>query len=429
MFTQLRKVALKARSDPKVRFTSLAHILSPEFLRETWAKMNRQATYGVDGETIQKFEEDLESRLESIHERLRKGTYQAPPVRRVEIPKGEGKLRPLGIPTVEDRLVQAAVAWILSVLYEPLFCETSFGYRPGRSGHDALRRLRSHLIADKIMHVYDADIREYFERVNHEWLRRMLAERIADPKLLRLIDKWLRAGVMANGLVTRSDDGVPQGGPISPILANVYLHYALDLWFERKFKPCCRGEAHLVRFADDFVVGFQYADDIGRFSRELPARLRKFHLELSPEKTRQLLFGRFARERLASQGKRPDTFVFLGFKHVCGVDRSGRFAVIRRPSQKSRRKFLDRTKQWLREHMHWKVRDQQTRLSRMLQGYYQYFALPHCGSKLMDIRSEVFRQWRRTLMHRSQRSQTHWSYLCQQAWFDLPTPVSLHRDV
>jgi len=429
MSTKLDKVAEKARSDHRLRFTSLAHLLSPEFLKETWTQLNKRGAHGVDGQTVKEFEDGLDERVQDLHARLKAGQYRAPPVRRVNIPKGQGKTRPLGIPTVEDRLVQAAVARILNAVYEPVFMDSSFGYRPKRSAHDALRQVRSHLIGDKVMHVYDMDIKSYFERVNHKWLRRMLSERIADPVILRLIDKWLRAGVMDDGVVVRREDGVPQGGPISPILANVYLHYVLDLWFEHKVKPHCRGEAHLVRFADDAVAMFQYGSDAKRFGRALKGRTEKFNLELSPEKTRQLLFGRFARERLAETGQRPETFEFLGFKHVCGVDRQGRFALVRIPSQKSCRKFLDRVRQWLRAHMHWKVRYQQRKLSQMLNGFYQYFALPHCGPKLCGIHATVMRQWRTTLRRRSQRSKTHWSYLKQQPWFTLPTPVSLHSTV
>lgn len=429
MTTELKKVAEKAKADRRVRFTSLAHLLTLEFLKETWGLVNKRGVHGVDGQTVKEFEEDLDARLEDLHRRLRNGQYRAPAVRRVHIPKAPGKTRPLGIPTVEDRLVQAAVARILSAVFEPVFSDASFGYRPGRNAHDALRRLRSQLIGGKVMHVYEADIRSYFDRVHHEWLRQMLAQRIADPVIMRLINKWLRAGVMEGGVTVRQEQGVPQGGPISPILANVYLHYTLDLWFERRFMRCCRGQAHLVRFADDFVATFQYGSDADRFGVELRDRMTKFGLELAPEKTRKLLFGRFARERLAALRQRPETFTFLGFKHVCGVDRQGRFAVVRIPSQRSCRRFLDRVREWLRTHMHWKVRDQQKRLTQMLSGFYQYFALPHCGNKLCAIHLAVARQWQRTLLRRSQRSKTHWSYLRKQSWFQLPTPVSLHPTV
>jgi len=429
MTTPLGRIAAKARKDRRVRFTSLAHVLTPEFLIETWKGMNRRGAPGIDGETMAEYERGLHARTQDLWARLKGGQYRAPSVRRAEIPKDGGKARPLGIPTVEDRLVQAAVARILVTIFEPLFLDCSYGYRPGRSAHDALRALRKHLVSGRVMHVHEADICSYFDRMSHDWLRRMLRERIVDPVILRLVDKWLRAGVMENGVVLRSTDGVPQGGPISPVLANVYLHYALDLWFAHRVARHCRGEAYIVRFADDFVACFQYEDDARRFGAEMIARMRKFGLEMAPEKTRLLLFGRFARERLAPKGAKPETFVFLGFEHVCGTDRNGKFAVVRIPSRKSCRRFLDHTKAWLWDHMHWKVRDQQAHLKRMLLGFYRYFALSHGGPKLYWVYGEVMCQWRRILKRRSQRSKTHWSYLRKQAWFCLPTPVILHPTV
>jgi group II intron reverse transcriptase/maturase len=426
MTTKLGRIAMKARQDPKLRFTSLAHLLTPAFLRETRQAMNH---HGAAGLSVASYNTNLNANLIELHQRLKGGRYRAPPVRRVEIPKANGKMRALGIPTVEDRLLQAAVARVLSAIYEPNFVDASFGYRPGRSAHDALRTLRSHFIGDAVMHVVEADIRAYFDRVNHDWLRRMLRERIADPVILRLVDKWLRAGVMDGGVVRETESGVPQGGPISPVLSNVYLHYVLDLWFQKRVRAWVRGQAHLVRFADDFVACFQYEVDAKRFRHELEERMGKFRLELAEEKTRRLVFGRFAKERLAQEGRKPEAFEFLGFKHVCGMDRKGKFSVVRIPSQRSCRKFLDRTRSWLGEHMHWKVRDQRKRLSRMLAGFYQYFALPHCTSKLYWVQGEVLRQWHRVLRRRSQRSKTHWSYLRMKDWFTLPTPVSLHANV
>jgi RNA-directed DNA polymerase len=269
MSTQLLKIAAKAKQDPKVRFTSLAHILTPEFLRETWRQLNRKGASGIDGETIEEFETNLEERIQELWRRLRGGQYQAPPVRRVEIPKGNGKTRPLGIPTVEDRLLQRAVARILSAIYEQDFLESSFGYRTGRNPHGALKALRDHMVTGKVRHVYEADIQGYFTNINHEWLRKMIALRIADPVITGLIGKWLQAGVMAHGVVARPEAGTPQGGPISPCLANVYLHYVLDLWFEKRAKREMQGEAYLTRFVDDFVVVFQYRQDAENFDRML----------------------------------------------------------------------------------------------------------------------------------------------------------------
>jgi RNA-directed DNA polymerase len=431
--TQLAQIAKKAKSDRKARFTSLAHLLTPEFLKETWGMLNRHGASGIDGESTKQFESELEQRVQAICARLKAGAYRAPPVRRVEIPKGPGKTgtRPLGIPTVGDRLLQRAVARILEAIFEEDFCDASYGYRPGRSPHDALRALRVQIVTKKVSHVYEADIRGYFNHVSHSWLRKMVAQRIADPVILGLIGKWLNAGAMQDGVVIRTEEGTPQGGPISCVLANIYLHYALDLWFEKRFKPGCDGEAHLVRFVDDFVVGFQYQLDAQRFDRQLRERFARFNLELAEEKTRLLLFGRFAAERRAVCGQRPETFEFLGFKHVCGVDRGGRFALIRIPSVRSCRKFLARTHEWLVRHMHWKRRDQQRHLQAMLRGFYQYFGLHHCQKKLGWTLHEVQLQWRRTLRRQSQRHQLYWCYLTSRSWFELPCPPkrSLHPTV
>lgn len=424
MSTQLAQITKKAKLDPKVRFTSLAHLLTPEFLKETWETINRQGAGGVDGESIEQFESQLELRVQEICDRLKAGAYRAPPVRRVDIPKGPGKTgtRPLGIPTVTDRLLQKAVARILVAIFESDFCDASYGYRPGRNPHHALHALREQFVTKKVGLVFEADIRGYFNHVCHSWMQKMVRVRIADPVILSLIGKWLKAGAMQNGVVVHSEEGTPQGGPISCVLANIYLHYVLDLWFERKFKPQCQGEAYLVRFVDDFVVSFQYLADAKRFEKQLRERFAEFNLELAEEKTRLLFFGRFAAERCARFGRKPGTFEFLGFKHVCGTGRDGRFAVIRIPSVKSCRKFLARTHEWLVRHMHWKRRDQQHHLSEMLRGFYQYFRLHHCQKKLDWVRYEVQLQWRRVLRQQSQRSRPHWSYLATQAWFKLPLP-------
>jgi len=432
MSTQLDQIATKARSDRKVRFTSLAHLLTPEFLRETWKQMNRRGASGIDGETTKEFEQDLNTRVQELCERLKRGAYRAPPVRRVEIPKGPGKVgtRPLGIPTVEDRLLQRAVARILEAVFEADFLECSYGFRPRRNPHDALRALRRIIVTKKVGHLFEADIRGYFNHIQHEWLQKMVAHRIADPLILRLVGKWLHAGYMLEGVVIRTEEGSPQGGPISPILANIYLHFVLDLWFEKKIKPKCRGEAYLTRFADDFVGNFQYGRDAERFQQDLTDRFGKFGLELAEEKTRVMRFGRFVRSDLAKTGAKPDTFDFLGFKHVCGTDRDGKFALIRVPCEKSRRKFLAKTKEWLKRHMHWKRQDQQRQLTMMLRGFYQYFGLYHCKPKLDGIRREVERQWARTLRRRSQRHRLYWCYLKSQPWFVLPYADStLHRTV
>jgi RNA-directed DNA polymerase len=431
MSTQLGQIAKKAKLDRKACFTSLAHLLTPAFLKETWGMMNRKAASGVDGESTEQFASELEERVEEICKQLKAGTYRAPPVRRVEIPKGPGKsgTRPLGIPTVADRLLQRAVARILEAVFEADFLDCSFGFRPGRNPHHALRVLRLHIVTGKVSHVFEADIRSYFTRIDHQWLRRMVAHRIADPFILRLVSKWLKAGAMRNGVFIVAEEGTPQGGPISPVLSNVYLHFTLDLWFEKQFKPRCRGEAYLVRFADDFVGCFQFPEDARSFQRELRERFVRFNLELAEEKTRLLLFGRFAAAMRGRHGLRPETFEFLGFKHVCGTDRSGRFALIRIPSTKSCRKFLARTREWLLAHRHWLRREHKQHLSVMLRGFYQYFALHHCERKLSWIRFKILRQWKHALQSRGQRRRLSWKRLGNCSWFELPFARNMHPTV
>lgn len=432
MSTQLDWITNKARSQPKLRFTSLAHLLTPEFLTETWKQINRRGASGVDGETAKEFEQDLDIRVQELCQRLKQGTYKAPPVRRVEIPKGPGKegTRPLGIPTVEDRLLQRSVARILEAVFEADFLECSYGFRPGRNPHGALRALRKIIVTKKVGNLFEADIRGYFNHIQHDWLQKMVAYRIADPLILRLIGKWLQAGYMVEGVVLRSEEGSPQGGPISPILSNIYLHFVLDLWFEKRIKPSCQGEAYLTRFADDFVANFQYRRDAEEFHQSLTDRFRKFGLELAEEKTRVMRFGRFVRENLGKTGQKPETFDFLGFTHICGTDRGGKFALVRVPSAKSRRKFLAKSKEWLRNHRHGTREDQQKQLTLMLRGFYQYFGLHHCSPKLRDVRLEVVRQWVHILRRRSQRHRLHWSYLLRQPWFELPYAVAvLHPTV
>jgi retron-type reverse transcriptase len=248
----------------------------------------------------------------------------------------------------------------------------------------------------------------------------MLRQRIADKTILRLIDKWLKAGVMSEGKLTHPETGTPQGGPISCVLSNIYLHYVLDLWFEQVFKRSIRGEAYITRFVDDFVCCFQHREDAERFDQELTARLKKFELGLAKDKTRKLQFGRFARPDLAKMGKKPETFEFLGFEHICGTDKNGKFALIRIPSRKSCRSFLDRTKEWLKRHIHWRRVNQRIQLTVMLNGFYQYFGLTHCKAKLDNIHYEVKRQWRKAIKRQSERSHVFWSYLAGKSWFKLP---------
>lgn len=292
MSTELDRIAEIAKANPKLRFTSLVHLITPEFLMETWGMMNKRGASGVDGETGEAFGRNLEERCRQLVETLKRGAYRAPPVRRVNIPKGRGKTRPLGIPTVEDRLLQRAVARILEAVYEQDFLDCSYGFRPGRNPHGAIKVLRDQCMAGRVTQIFETDIRGFFNNICQKWLMKMLKLRIGDAAILRLVGKWLRAGVLIDGLVTRSDKGTPQGGPASPLLANIYLHYALDLWFEKRIKPFCKGKAYLTRFADDFVAGFEYSGEADFFAIACKVRLEKFGLELAEEKTGLHAFGR-----------------------------------------------------------------------------------------------------------------------------------------
>ena len=423
MSLNLAHLTEKARADRTLRFTALAHHMTVEYLAETWHHLNRRGAAGVDRVTVAAYAAALPQRLLDLQHRLRQHTYRAPAVRRVYIPKpGQPhKQRPLGIPTIEDRLVQAGVARMLSAIYEADFRPTSYGFRPGRGAHAALRTIRNTIMTRPIRWVYEADIRGFFDHLDHAWRLRMLRLRIGDPWILRLVAKWLRAGVWDNGQLTVPEAGSPQGGPVSPILANVYLHYVLDLWVERVVQPACRGEVHLVRFADDFLVLFSHRTDADRFARDVEARLAQFGLAVAPEKTRIVPFGRWTTA--------PRPFDFLGFRHVCGRTRNGRYTVIRVPVAKSLEKFLARVKADLAAHQHDRPRDQQRRLTQQLQGLYQYFGLWHCYPKLKQVQRRVEWHWMRTLNRRSQRGRRAAESWRAQPWFRLPAPRLLHPTV
>jgi RNA-directed DNA polymerase len=423
--TKLQRIAELAKKDTKIKFTSLAHLLSPELLKESFLKLNKYGAPGADEITMEEFRMNLDANVETLWLELRSGKYRASPVRRTYIPKVDGKQRPLGIPTVKDRVVQRATAEIISKIYEPYFCENSFGFRPGRSAHDALEELRTAIDRNPISIIVDADIKSYFDTVNHEWMLKFLAERITDRTMLRLVGKWLKAGIMEGGVVARNDAGTPQGGPLSPLLANIYLHYVLDLWFERRFKPSCRGEAILVRYADDFVVCFAHRDEGERFLKDLQERFAQFGLKLSEEKTRLIGFGKESkndRDPGPNEGS-PRTFDFLGFTHYMKKRPKRGSKVARKPSRKSRNKFLANTKAWLAKHRHDPVHLHAKVLTKKLRGYYNYFGLRHCLPALKHVKWHVERLWIAELRKRSQRHRMYWKAVHRKPWFQsLPKP-------
>lgn len=425
VFTKLQRIEELAKQDKKMRFTSLAHLLTPEFLKFSFGKLNRYGAAGIDEITMDEFKADLDKNIERLWLELRHGTYQVKPVRRVYIPKdNKGKLRPLGIPTVADRTVQRAVGEILTVIYEPYFCDFSYGFRPGRSCHDALEKLRQTIDKQPIKHILDIDIKAYFDTVVHDWMVKFLGHRIADKTILQLIEKWLKSGIMENGVVVRSEEGTPQGGPLSPLLANIYLHYVLDLWFQMRIEPRITGCCALIRYADDVVAAFEHRVEAERFLPMLRERFREFGLQLSEEKTKSIEFGKDS----PHNGKKgpdesPHTFVFLGFTHYMRNKGKRGYRTARKPNRKSRNKFLRNVKEFLEKNRDKSVWWQAKVLSSKLHGYYNYFGLRHCKPALRHVKWHVERLWVTTLRKRSQRHKLYWSRMRNYPWFkSLPEP-------
>jgi RNA-directed DNA polymerase len=398
-----------ARRDREVRFTALFHHITIERLRLAFMTTNRKAAAGVDEVTWEQYEANLEANLLNLHQRLHRGAYRAKPSRRVYIPKADGRQRPLGIAALEDKIVQRTVVEVLNAIYEEDFLGFSYGFRPGRGQHDALDALTVGLKRKKVNFVLDADIRGFFDAISHEWLVKFVEHRIADKRVLRLIQKWLSAGVMENGAWTECEEGTPQGATISPLLANIYLHYVLDLWIQQWRNRTARGDVVITRFADDFIVGFQYRSDAERFLRELQTRLNQFSLEFHPEKTRLIEFGRFAASNRAKvkQGA-PDTFNFLGFTHVCGTTENGKFQVERRTMQKRMTAKLHELKLELQRRRHQPIPEQGRWLGQVVEGHFRYYGVPGNERRLKSFCTQIQRIWSRTLRRRGQRDKTNW---------------------
>lgn len=423
----LDRVREAAKKDKKKQFTALLHHVTSERLRTAYFALKRDAAAGVDGVTWNEYGQELGARLHDLHGRIHRGSYRARPSRRVYIPKPDGRERPLGIASLEDKIVQRAVVEVLNAIYEVDFLGFSYGFRPGRSQHQALDALATAVGRKKVNWVLDADIRDFFNAIDHEWLVKFVEHRIADKRIVRLLQKWLAAGVLEEGKWTSTERGTPQGATVSPLLANVYLHYVLDLWVQRWRKRSARGEVVIVRYADDLVVGFQHLTDATKFRAELQQRLERFGLEMHPEKTRVLRFGSFAAQdrKAIGQGK-PETFDFLGFTHICGKTRAGRFLLIRRTSKKRMRAKLKQIRENLLRNRHLPLDTQGQRLEAVVRGYYAYHAVPTNMRRLSSFRSEVLRAWRHALRRRGQRSYVPWKRLSGlgQRW--IPTPRVLH---
>src|SRR5437762_7853132 len=403
----VRKVA---RDNKEMRFTALLHHLTVDLLRESFYSLKRKAAPGVDGVTWQEYEIGVEDRLLDLHGRVHRGAYRAQPSRRVYIEKADGRQRPLGVAALEDKLVQQAVASILNQIYEEDFLGFSYGFRPGRSQHQALDALAYALLKKKVNYVLDADIRGFFDNLDHEWMMKFVQHRVADPRILRLIQKWLKAGVMEEGKWSESKSGTPQGSVISPLLANIYLHYVFDLWVNVWRKKWAQGEVVVIRFADDTILGFQYQTDADRFLENLRERLAKFGLELHPEKTRRIEFGRFAEENRKRRAEdKPETFDFLGFTHISAKNGIGRFTVRRKTIRKRMRAKLRQIKQELHTRMHDPVPRTGEWLKSVVQGYFNYHAVPGNLESLAAFRNRTLGLWWRTLRRRSQKHRLSWT--------------------
>lgn len=416
--TQSRRAASKglegvreaARRDRRMRFTALLHHVTPQLLRESCHALPRQAAAGVDGVTWRAYGEGLTTRLARLHEAVHKGTYRAQPSRRSCILKADGKRRPLGIAALEDKIVQQALASVLSAVYEQDFLGFSYGFRPGRSQHDALDALMAALHSRKVNWILDCGLQSFFDSIEHEWMEKFLAHRIADKRVLRLVRKWLKAGVIEEGKREATESGTPQGAVISPLLANIYLHYVLDLWAHQWRRKRTTGEVIVTRYADDVVLGFEHQREAEQFLNEMKERFAQFGLRLHPEKTRLIEFGRYAEERRARRGEgKPGTFDFLGFTHCCSRTRTGEYMVRRQTIKKRMRAALTAIRETLKRRRHEPVELVGHWLKRKVQGHFNYFAAPGNLERLSSFRREVGRAWRQALKRRSQRGRMTWS--------------------
>jgi len=420
----VRKVA---KENKETKFTALLHHLTVELLRESFYALKRKAAPGVDGLSWPEYETGLEGRLADLHGRVHRGAYRASPSRRVYIPKGDGRQRPLGVAALEDKIVQQAVVTILNAIYEEDFLGFSYGFRPRRSQHQALDALSYALTRKKVNYILDADIRGFFDSISHEWMLRFVQHRVADRRILRLIQKWLKAGVMEEGIWSETEMGTPQGAVISPLLANLYLHYVFDLWVDLWRKQQAYGDVIVVRYADDTVLGFQQQVEADRFREDFRKRLAKFGLELHPDKTRRIEFGRYAEQRRAKRGEgKPETFDFLGFTHISGKNRNGTFIVRRRTTAQRLRAKLQAIKQQLRRRRHAPVVHTGAWLRSVVQGYFNYHAVPGNLDRLWSFRHRLTRLWHTQLVQRSQRRRLTWDRMNRWADRWLPVPRLLH---
>jgi RNA-directed DNA polymerase len=422
----LDRVREVARRDKEARFTALLHHVDPDRLRAAYWAINPKAATGVDGVTWGAYGQDLEANLQELHQRVHAGRYRARPSRRVYIPKADGRPRPLGIATLEDKILQRAVVEVLNAIYEEDFLGFSYGFRPGRSPHDALDALSVGIERKKVNWVLDADLRDFFTSLDHGWLQKFLEHRIADKRVLRLIQKWVSAGVIEDGAWMASEVGAPQGASASPLLANIYLHYVLDRWARQWRRRNAHGDVVIVRFADDFVAGFEHEVDAQRFLSDLRERLAKFNLELHPDKTRLIEFGRHAARTRAARGVgKPETFDFLGFTHYCGKTKTGRFWLKRKTSSKRMRAKLAEVKDQCLRRRHQPIPLQGQWLASVVRGHLAYYAVPG-NQAAAAFRNQAMRHWFKALRRRSQRTRLTWKRMYRLATRWLPPARVVH---
>jgi group II intron reverse transcriptase/maturase len=423
----LARVRKAAQQKRKEKFTALYHHLSVDLFREAFLVLKRDAAPGIDGLTWQTYAADLEQNLADLHARVHRGAYRASPSRRTYIPKADGRQRPLAVAALEDKIVQRATAAVLNCVYEEEFLGFSYGFRPKRGQHDALDALAVGITDKKVNFILDADVRSFFDEVSQSWLIRFVEHRIADPRIIRLIRKWLKAGVLEDGVVTVSEKGTGQGSVISPLLANVYLHYVFDLWAERWRRHEATGGMMIVRYADDIVVGFAHEIDARRFWDAMRKRFEEFALSLHPEKTRLIEFGRQAVGRRDQRGLgKPETFNFLGFTHICGRSRHGKFLLKRKSRRDRMRGKLKEIKEEMRQRMHQPIPEQGRWLAQVVRGYFAYHAVPTNSASIGAFRHHVVDLWRCSLSRRSQHGRITWQRIKRIADDWLPKPKILH---
>ena len=427
VFQGLDRVRQAAKAKKKERFTALLHHVDVELLGAAFSWLKRDAAPGIDGVTWKGYEQNLEANLIDLHARVHRGAYRALPSRRKYIAKPDGQQRPLGIAALEDKIVQRAVVEVLNAIYETDFLGFSYGFRPKRSQHDALDALAFAITRTKVSWIWDADVSKFFDSVSHEWLIRFVEHRIGDARIIRLIRKWLKAGVMEDGEVIAGEVGTPQGSVASPLLANIYLHYVFDLWADRWRRHHAQGKVIFVRYADDIVAGFECEADAKRFHADAQQRMEQFALSLHPEKTRLIEFGRFAAGNRAKRGLgKPETFNFLGFTHICGRSRQGKFQLKRKTRRDRMRDRLQKIREELRRRRHLSIPEQGRWLRQVVVGYFAYHAVPTNARRMNAFRHYVVNLWRRALKRRSQKDHTTWERIARIASDWLPAPRILH---